>query len=88
LAAELMRQADAKAHSVAINPADLPKTRATGEGLAWAEADLAAAGEAGSVARAAVVVVAAEAVEEAVADAAEAAGDDASWRFDPEDPSR
>jgi Protein of unknown function (DUF3300) len=34
LAAELTRQADAKAHSVAINPADLLKTRATGEGRA------------------------------------------------------
>jgi hypothetical protein len=88
LAAELMREADARAHSVAINPVGLLKTRATGEGLAWAEADLAAAGEAGSVARAAVVVVAAEAVEEAVADAAEAAVDDASWRFGPKDPSR
>ena len=43
------------------------------------------------MAGAAEVVVAAEAVEEAVADAAEAeeaAGDDASWRFGPEDPSR
>jgi hypothetical protein len=52
---------------------------------------LADAGEAGSVAGAAEVVAAAEAVEEAVADAAEAeeaAGDDASWRFGPEDPSR
>ena len=91
LAAELIPGADARAHSAATNLVDLRKTRATGEGLAWAEADLAAAAEAGSVAGAAEVVVAAEAVEEAVADAEEAeeaAGDDASWRFGPEDPSR
>jgi hypothetical protein len=83
LAVELMREADARALSVAINPADLLKTRATGEGRAWAEADLAAAGEAaGSVAGAAAAVVA-EVVEEAVAVAAAVAGDDASWRFGP-----
>jgi hypothetical protein len=73
-----MRQADAKVHSVAINPADLLKTRATGEGLAWAEAASAAAEEE-AVAGA---VVAAEVAEEGVADAAEAAGDDASWDSD------
>jgi hypothetical protein len=77
-----MREADARAHSVAIKPVDLLKTRATAEGLASAaEADLAAAGEAGSVADAAAAVAAAEVVAEAVADAAEVAGDDASWRF-------
>ena len=76
---EPMREADARAHSVAIKLVDLLKTRATGEGLAWAEADSVAGVVEGSVAEAAAVVVAAEVVEEAVADAA--AGDDASWRF-------
>ena len=75
--AERIREAEAMAHLVAINLEDELKLRATGEGLAWAEAD--PAGEAGSVA----AVAAAEVVEEAVADAAEAAGDDASWRFGP-----
>ena len=74
-----MRQADAKAHSVAINPVGLLKTRATAEGLAWAEVDSAAAEE---EAVAGAVVVAAEVAEEAVADAAEAVGDDASWDSD------
>jgi len=74
-----MRQADAKAHSVAINPADLLKTRATGEGQAWAAAAAEEAAAAGAVAGA-VVGVAAEVAEEAVAVVAEAAaGDDASW---------
>jgi len=86
--AERIREADAMAHLVAINLEDELKLRATVEGLAWAEADLAAAGEAGSVA----AVAAAEVVEEAVADAAavaadaavaDAAADDASWRFGP-----
>ena len=72
-------------HSVAINPVEELKPRATGEGPAWAEADSAAAAEAAAVAGAA-VVAAAEVVEEAavVAEAAaEAVGDDASWRFGP-----
>ena len=77
-----MREADARAHSVAINPVGLLKTQATGEGLAWAEVDSAAAEEdaaAGSVAGA-VVVVAAEVAEAAVAVVvAVAADDDASW---------
>jgi len=88
LAAELIPGADARAHSAATNLVDLRKTRATGEGLAWAEAAVAGQ-EAGSVA-AAVVVAAAEAVEEAVAvvagaavveeAAAVVAAGDASWR--------
>ena len=41
LAAELIREVDATAHSVAIKPVDWPKIRATAEGLAWAEADSA-----------------------------------------------
>ena len=70
LAAELIRRADATAHSAATNLVDLRKTRATGEGLAWAEAEVAA----GSVAAAAAaVVVAAEVVEAAAAVVAEAA---------------
>ena len=72
------------AHLVAINLEDELKLRATGEGLAWAEADRA--GEAGSVAAVAAAEVVEEAVADAaavVADAAEAAGDDASWRFGP-----
>jgi hypothetical protein len=88
LAAELIRRADATAHSAATNLVDLRKTRATGEGLAWAEAAVAEQeAEAGSVAAAAVVVAAAEAVEEAVAvvagaaaAVAGAAAGDASWR--------
>jgi hypothetical protein len=85
LAAELTPEADAREHSAAIKPVDLLKTRATGEGLAWAEADLAgaAAVAAAEVVEEVAVVVEAEAAEEAVADAAEAAGDDASWRFGP-----
>ena len=71
---EPMREADARAHSVAIKLVDLLKTRATGEGLAWAEADSAAGVVEGAVAGAAVVVAAEEAVAE---------GDDASWRFGP-----
>ena len=67
LAAELIPGADARAHSAATNLVDLRKTRATGEGLAWAEAEVAA----GSVAAA--VVVAAEVVEAAAAVVAEAA---------------
>ena len=83
LAAELIRRADATAHSAATNPADLPKTRATEEGLAWAEAVAEQEAAAGSVAGA-VVVAAAEVVEEAVAvvagaaAVAEAAAGDAS----------
>ena len=77
LAAELIRRADATAHSAATNLVDLRKTRATGEGLAWAEAEVAA----GSVAAAAAaVVVAAEVVEAAVAAAVVAAAGDASSR--------
>jgi len=86
LAAELIRRADATAHSAATNLVDLPKTRATEEGLAWAEAAVAEEAAAGSVAGA-VVVAAAEVVEEAVAvvagaaaAVAEAAAGDASWR--------
>ena len=41
LAAELIREVDAAAHSAAIKPVDWPKIRATAEGLAWAEADSA-----------------------------------------------
>ncbi len=76
-----MLEAVATAHSVAINPVDLPKTRATGGGPAWAEADSVAA----AVQDAAEAAVAAEVVEEAEAavDVAEAGGDDASWRFGP-----
>ncbi len=64
-------------HSVAINPVELPKPRATGGGPARAEADSAVA------VVAAAAEVAAEVVEEAeaAADVAEAGGDDASWRF-------
>ena len=73
------------AHLVAINLEDELKLRATGEGLAWAEAD--PVGEADLVA----AVAAAEVVEAAVADVAAvadaaadaAAADDASWRFGP-----
>ena len=77
--AERIREADAMVHLVAINLEDELKPRATGEGLAWAEADSVAAAEEAAAAEVAVV---AEVVEAVVA-AAEAAGDDASWRFGP-----
>ena len=85
LAAELIRGADATAHSAATKPVDLRKTRATGEGLASAEVAVAEQeAAAGSVAGA--VVVAAEVAEEAVAVVGAAgvvagAAGDASWRF-------
>lgn len=72
LAAELIREVDAAAHSAAIKPVDWPKIRATAEGLAWAEADSADVEEVEVAGEAA---VAAEVVAEA------AAADDASWRF-------
>jgi hypothetical protein len=76
LVAERIREADAMVHLVAINPVDLRKTRATGAGPALAEAVAEVDSVAGEVA------VAAEVVEEAAVDVAEAAaGDDASWRL-------
>ena len=67
-------------HSVAFNPAEELKPRATGEDPASAEAGWAGAAEV--VAGAAVAV---EVVEEAAAvvGAAVAVADDASWRFGP-----
>jgi hypothetical protein len=74
---DLMLEVDATAHSVATNPVEELKPRATAEGPASAEAGSAGAVEvvAGGVA--------AEVVEEAVAAAAvaEVGADDASWRF-------
>ena len=68
-------------HSVAINPVEELKPRATAEGPASAEADSVAAAEE----EAAEVAVVAEVVEEAVAVVvAEAADDDASWRLGPQ----
>jgi len=68
-------------HSVAFNPAEELKPRATGEDPASAEAGWAGAAE--------VVAVAVEVVEEAaVVGAAAAVADDASWRFGPWGPSQ
>jgi len=81
-------RADAMEHSVAINPVEELRHRATAGDPASAEAGSAGALE---VVDSVAAVVAAEVVEEAAAeavDAAEAAGDDASWLFvsRPEDP--
>jgi hypothetical protein len=72
-------------HSVAINPAEELKPRATGGDPASAAAGLAGAVEAEVVAEEAAV----EAVEEAEAGVAAAEDDVASWRFGPpRDPSQ
>jgi hypothetical protein len=88
LATLLIPRADAMEHSVAINPAEELRHRATAGGPASAGAGSAGAVEVvvDSVAVAAAEVVE-EAAAEAVVDAAEVA-DDASWLFvsRPEDP--
>ncbi len=75
LATDLMLEVDATAHSVAINPVEELKPRATGGDPVSAEA-----GSAGAVE---VVAAAAEVVVEAAAAVAAAVDDDASWRFGP-----
>ena len=78
LATLLIPGADAMEHSVAINPAEELKPRATAEGPA-------SAGVVEVEARAAAAVAAA--AEVAAEDVAAAVADDVSWRFGPRGPS-